>query len=65
VKTRAELLAQLEAEQASGDPTWRESDTAIANAERDAHIERLLRTLDRALTGGNVVRIHPRARRAA
>jgi hypothetical protein len=49
MKTRAELLAQLEAEQAAGDPTWRETDSAIDDAERDVAIRRLIALLDRTL----------------
>ena len=65
MKTRAELLAQLEAEQAAGDPTWRETDSAIDDAERDVAIRRLIALLDRTLAGTNVVHLHHRSRRAA
>ena len=65
MKTRADLLAQLEAEQAAGDPTWREADSAIDDAEQAVLFRRLIALVDRTLTGTNVVHLHHRSRRAA
>ena len=76
MKTRAELLAQLEAEQAAGDPSWfgrtvsRTELLAQLEAEQEAGDPTAWRDIHAAVfpirrTVPTTVRVHNRSRRAA